>query len=148
MTLTVLLAASLALKDVFAPIVVGIPPRDAVRSLCVTAQGEIRHYGGPHEVNKAYLSSTDNGLRWQMNDAGRGDVGPMVRSPWSGEWIYFTYSLGAQGLVRSKTGPGDTHAVRTVLPWRRLELRQLLPLRTRKRWVAAFSNIACENGNG
>ena len=148
MTLTVLLAASLALKDIFAPVVVGTPPRDAVRSLCVTAQGEIRHYGGPHEVNTTYLSSMDNGISWQMHDAERGDVGPMVRSPWSGEWIYFTYSLGAQGLVRSKTGPGDTHATRTVLPWRRLELRQLLALRARKRWIAAFSNIACENDNG
>ena len=102
MNFTALVAASLALKDIFAPIVVGTPPRDAVRSLCMTAQGEIRHYGGPHEVNENYLSSVDNGLRWKLCDADRNDVGPMVRSPWSGEWIYFTYSLGAQEHVRTE----------------------------------------------
>jgi len=144
----VLLAAAVVLKDIFAPTVVGVPPAAAARDLCVTADGEIRHYGRDRvggEVSRVYAASRDNGLSWTTRLAATNDVGAMTRSPWSGDWIYFT-GMDPVTLVRSKTGPGDTQAERTALPWKRLELRQLMPLRSRRRWLAAFSDVRCENG--
>jgi len=142
-----LLIAVIALKDVFAPTVVGIPPTAAVRDMCVKADGEIRHYGKAmvgNELRHVYISSRDNGLSWQTHLAASNDVGAMVRSPWSGEWIYFT-GLDPVTLVRSKIGPGDVNAERKAMAWKRLELRQLLPLKRRRRWLAAFADVRCEN---
>ena len=140
--------AILSLKEVFAPVVVGVPPNFAARDLCRTEDGEIRHYG--HDTSGAkprrvYMASRDEGLNWRTQAAAEGDPGAMVKSPWSGEWIYFT-GQDPVTLVRSKTGPGDVMATRTAMPWRRLELRQLTPLVLRKRWVAAFSNVAGADG--
>lgn len=144
-----LLVAVVALKDVFAPVVVGVPPTFAVRDLCVTADGEIRHYGKAlvgGEVTRVYLASRDNGLSWTEHVAESNDVGALVRSPWSGECIGFTGARPVT-LVRSKKGPGDTQAERTAMPWEGLEQRQLLPLRSRRRWLAAFSDVTCRTGS-
>ena len=133
--------------DAYAPTVVGVPPRAAARDLCVTADGEIRHYGvallGGSET-RVYRASRD-GLEWTTHRAAEDDVGAMVRSPWSGDWIYFT-GMDPVTLVRSKTGPGDERAERRPTPWRKLELRQILPLKSRKRWLAAFSDVTCASG--
>ena len=59
------------LSAVYAPQVVAVPPCDASRSVCVTADGEIRIYGitGKKEPDDAgelvYLSSRDCGLSWK-----------------------------------------------------------------------------------
>lgn len=143
-----LLLAVLSLEEVFAPVAVGVPPTCAARDLCVTADGEIRHYGtatGGGTPRRVYAASRDNGLTWKTFAAVSNDVGAMVQSPWSGEWINFT-GLDPVTLVRSKTGPGDVKAERTEMPWRRLELRQLAPLRSRKRWLAAFSDVSFTRG--
>ena len=144
---TFLVLAVLSLKEVFAPVVVAVPPYYAARDLCRAEDGEIRHYGrdtsGP-EPRRVYVASRDEGLNWQTKVAAADDPGAMVKSPWSGEWIYFT-GQDPVVLVRARKGPGDLSAVRTAMPWRRLELRQLEPLKTRKRWLAAFSNVLCEN---
>lgn len=133
---------------VWAPHIVGTPPASAARDLCVTADGEIRHYGfvSDGQTNRhAYVASRDNGLSWRTELAADGDVGAMVKSPWSGEWLYFvSNSYGPVTLVRSKKGPGDTSAERTPMPWTQLELRQLVPLRSRRRWLAAFSDVSCK----
>ena len=143
--ITTAVLSVLALKDVFAPTVVGVPPTYAVRDLCVTADGEIRHYGQAmvgDRVERVYVASRDNGLSWTTRLAEANDVGAMVKSPWSGDWICFTGKDFAT-LARSKVGPGDTQADRTILPWKGLWFRQLIPLKSRKRWIAAFSNNIC-----
>lgn len=133
------------------PQVVAVPPAAAVRDLCRAADGEIRHYGWKTiggERRRVYVASRDEGTNWTFRIAARGDVGAMVKSPWRDEWIYF----GEEGperetvFVRSKTGPGDTSPERRRMGWRRQELRQLVALKTRRRWVAAFSDVRCEDG--
>lgn len=134
-----------------APQVVAVPPAAAVRDLCRTATGEIRHYGWKTvggERRRVYVASRDEGTNWTFHVAARGDVGAMVKSPWRDEWVYFIDEGPAREtvFVRSKTGPGDTNPERRRLGWRRQELRQLIALKARRRWVAAFSDVRCENG--
>lgn len=134
-----------------APQVVAVPPAAAVRDLCRTADGEIRHYGWKTvggERRRVYVASRDEGTNWAFRVAARGDVGAMVKSPWRDEWIYFTDEGPEREtvFVRSKTGPGDTSPERRRMGWRRQELRQLVALNARRRWVAAFSDVRCENG--
>ena len=140
--------AVLRLSDVFAPRVVVVPPTAAARDLCRTADGEIRHYGwgmADGKRRRVYISSRDNGLNWTTVVDDEKNAGPMVQSPWSGEWVGFEGRREVT-LVRSKTGPGDRQPERTVLSWNRLELRQLVPLRSRRRWLAAFSDVNCLSG--
>ncbi len=123
------LAKAVAMADdAYAPTVVGVPPCAAVRDLCVTADGEIRHYGKTlvgGKVTRIYRASRD-GFEWTTHRAAENDVGAMVRSPWSGDWIYFT-GMDPVTLVRSKTGPGDMCAERSPMPWTKRELRRVLP---------------------
>ena len=137
------------LAHVFAPTVVATPPTFAVRDLCVTADGEIRHYGW-REVDgkrcRIYISSRD-GFNWTTRMAVSNDVGPMVKSPYGGGWLYWRMDKdGFLELVRSKSGPGDTAPEVRRYQWKGQELRQLLPMRTCCRWIAAFSDVRCENG--
>ena len=56
------------LKDVFAPVIVGIPPSDAYTGLSLMPDGEIRHYNygqSPSEDYQLCLSSKDGGLTWK-----------------------------------------------------------------------------------
>lgn len=132
------------LADIVAPTVVGVPPAAAVRDLCRCADGEIRHYGWKMvdgRKRRVYLSSRDEGLSWKTVLAAEGDPGALTQSPWSGEWIGFTKGFPKLHLVRSKTGPGDVHAVETELPFEKAEVRQILPLKSRRRWVVAISDI-------
>lgn len=134
-------------EDVWAPRIVATPPAAAARDMCVTAGGQIRHYGfvDDGQTNRrVFVASDDCGMSWRVCPADPADVGAMVQSPWSGEWLYFT-GMDPVVLVRSKTGPGDTAATRTEMPWKRLELRQLTALKSRKRWLAAFSDVLCAN---
>ena len=129
------------------PRVVAVPPCAAVRDMCVAADGEIRHYGrifADGEVRRVCIASRDNGENWVTRPVVDGDVGAMVRSPYSGDWMYWRMLKdGKMQFLRSKTGPGDTSPEIMDFPWSNLELRQLLPLRSRRRWVAAFSDVAC-----
>ena len=140
--------AALTVREIFAPTVVGVPPTFATRDMCRTECGEIRHYGHDNSGPKprhVYAVSSDEGMNWTIKATDEGDPGAMVKSPWSGDWIYFK-GLEPVMLVRSKNGPGSVGAISTPMPWRRLELRQLTPLVKRRRWLAAFSNVLCENG--
>lgn len=132
------------------PRVVAIPPTYAVRDLCRTADGEIRHYGWKRVDGRqqaVYIASRDEGERWLEHDAEDGDVGAMVQSPWSGDWVYFKLE-GHEGrtvLVRSRRGPGDTAPEKRDTGWTKLELRQMVAMKSRPRWVAAFSDVTCRN---
>lgn len=146
------IATGFALRAVAAeaPKVVAVPPAAAVRDFCRTADGEIRHYGWKTvngERRRVYVASRDEGTNWTFRVAERGDVGAMVKSPWRDEWLYFTEEGPAHEtvLVRSKTGPGDTNPERRRLGWHRQELRQLIAMKSRRRWVAALSDVRCEN---
>ncbi|MBQ6337815.1 MAG: exo-alpha-sialidase [Kiritimatiellae bacterium] len=132
------------------PRVVAVPPAAAVRDLCVTASGEVRHYGwreADGTRRRVYIASTDWGETWRTVDAAANDVGPMVLSPYSGEWIYFRQRAD-KGLecVRSAVGPGDTAPEVVSTAWCDLELRQMLPLSSRRRWIACFSDASCRDG--
>ena len=132
---------------IFEPVVVGTPPTFAARDLCVTADGEIRHYGwrdvGGRRL-RVYIASRDLGLNWELRFATPDEIGAFTQSPFSGEWIALFSSEKADGALcaaRSKTGPGDPAPNIFTLPWKGLELRQLLPLTHRRRWVAALSVV-------
>lgn len=141
------------LNDVFAPVVVGVQPKYAVHDLCVAADGEIRHYGQQMrngKVQRVYVASRDNGLSWKTYAADKNDVGAMMKSPYSGEWIYFREEgdfAGSLSVVRSKIGPGDTKPEVIKTPWNKLGMRQLLAMKSRKRWIAAFVDVTCANGD-
>ena len=134
------------LKSTWEPHVVAVPPSYAVRDMCVTANGEIRHYGWQMVGGKkcrVYIASHDNGMNWETRLADADDAGAMTRSPWSGDWISFRQKPGGKTmqLLRSKKGPGDTAPSVTDLPWERQECRQMIAMRSRRRWVACLSDI-------
>lgn len=141
-------------SEIFAPKVVAIPPAAAVRDLCRTADGEIRHYGWmklKDGMRRVFIATRDEGLSWKRFIASNDTDCAMVQSPWSGDWLYF--SLWRPGeprkvsLVRSKSGPGDPEASFTPTGWEGRELRQIFPLKSRKRWIACFSDVRCTKDN-
>jgi len=139
--------------EIRAPCVVATPPTFAVRDMCRTADGEIRHYGwqgvSGSSRRRVYLASRDNGITWSTHIAPKGAAEAMVKSPWSGDWIYFGYDWETLKycLVRSKVGPGDPKPEWTPLDWRSHELRQIFPMTSRKRWIASFSDTQCITGD-
>ena len=133
------------LDAIVEPTVVGVPPAAAVRDMCRCSDGEIRHYGWKMvggKKRRVYIASRDEGLSWKTVLADPRDKGgTMVRSPWSGEWVGFARGFPKLTLLRSKKGPGDLETAETELPFEKAEVRQILPLRSRRRWIATISDI-------
>ena len=82
------------LRAIYAPVVVGVPPQDASKHLCVTPEGEIRVYGvqkehaDPEEEGKrVYLASTDCGLSWKKHIVPENALGEAAYSPQSGVYM-------------------------------------------------------------
>jgi len=110
---------------VFAPTVVGVPPRYAHRDLVRLPDGELRHYGWDR-VGRAcrdvYLSSRNCGLSWteRLRDA-KTDGGAMTYCPW-GDY-YFDGNWGKKdgrfylSFVRSAKGPGDLATRQEARHW-------------------------------
>jgi len=141
MTSAILIAA-LSLNDIFAPQVVGVPPNYAHRDLCQLPDGEIRHYGwqlSNGEKRFVYTASRDDGLSWRTFPAATNDVGAMVRSPWSGDWITILNDAGFRStVVRSKTFPAEPNCPRVMLDAVGFAFcRQPQPLRERGHWICA-----------
>ena len=87
------------LQRIYAPTVVGVPPGDARRHLCILKDGEIRAYEMRHTLSPAdgnapplaYLSSRDGGISWKRQYA-KGKIGPCKERPRSASAISF-YSV-------------------------------------------------------
>ena len=145
-------AQPIGLDEIFAPTVVGVPPMYAGRTLCRTADGALRHYGQQMckgTVTRVYIESRDEGLNWKTFLADPKDVGTMVKCPWADYWLEFTnFEADPLAVARSKTGPGDTRPERFVLPQRRYACTYLLPLASRKRWLATFVELSCKRDGG
>ena len=104
-----------ALRRIYEPTVVCIPPADSRRDLCVMKNGELRayeaFYGSEERVRRplAYLSSVDGGISWKRHDA----CGMMRAATYverAGMYISIaTEYNGESGLwvLRSAIGPGD-----------------------------------------
>lgn len=102
------------LQDIYAPVVVGIPPADARADVCVMPDGEIRAYGYRNQTrtnpqgNHIYLSSTDCGLTWKQHLTG--DVmGAATYFPDLKLWVKCDprdYNDGTYVLL-SRIGPDD-----------------------------------------
>ncbi|MBN2292513.1 MAG: exo-alpha-sialidase, partial [Pirellulales bacterium] len=146
-----------ALRRIYAPQVVGVPPEDACRGLTVMPDGEIRHYGFRHNdgaVEPIYISSRDCGLSWREVAVKGESAAAMVRSPWSGDFLTIlskaapptSHSMAAATIlesidgegcfaVRSSQGPEGPFTHSFVASHVEFLPRLPLPLRHRKRWV-------------
>lgn len=132
------------MEQIYAPTVVGVQPIFAHRDLCLCSDGEIRHYGHATidgKETRVYVSSRNWGLNWKTVICEEGDVGPMTRSPWSGDFVTLGWEpryWGPYYGVRSKIGPGDTHPEKCALTagdFGQLGFYRLpLPMTTRRRW--------------
>ena len=114
------------LKEIKAPVTVGIPPEDAVRDMCQMPDGEIRIYGREimpgGEVVRCCSFSRDYGLNWQKELIFDPEVlGAMTYNPHSGEWVTTvsfrngTYPMPSMSSLKdgsyavvSKGGPGSS----------------------------------------
>lgn len=155
-----------ALKQIFAPRGVAVPPENACRGLMQLPDGEIRHYGfrggffgkGKKSVVPVYLSSCDCGLNWREVTVTGPTAGAMTRSPWSGdyltvlcktghshseEWQSALAMCGGEGFftLRAKTPEGPFTATQ-ISPYTGFMARQPLPLCSRHRWVQPFQRRA------
>ena len=149
-----------ALRRIYAPQVVGVPPENACRGLMVMPDGEIRHYGFRYDAGKKedayrplYISSRDDGLSWREVPIETPTAGAMVCSPWSGDFLTVLcqtvrpnhetaaasvlHSLKGAGLfaVRSTQGPQGPFTSARVSVRTGFLARLPLPLRERRRWV-------------
>lgn len=153
------------LAAVFAPVVVGVPPTNAIRDLMRLPDGELRHYGFHGIVGDdhrcVHLVSHDNGFTWSEHVTPPGMPGASVHSPWSGDWLTVLCSTGhahPQGfhdahrqretgtwVYRSSRGPDG--------PWQATRItaecfgqpRQPIALRCRRRWLSS-GHIRTEDG--
>lgn len=149
-----------ALRQIYAPQVVGVPPENACRGLMVMPDGEIRHYGFRRDAGEngdsyrpLYISSRDNGLSWREVAIETPTAGAMVRSPWSNDFLTVLCRTGhpdhdtaTASVLRSLTGTGlfavrSTHGPEGPFTPARVSARTgfmarlPLPLRERRRWV-------------
>ncbi len=132
---------------------VAVPPAYARREMCVTADGEIRHYGFALDAQgrkrRVYVASRDGGTNWTTRTADPKDVGAMVKSPWSDRWVALSDSGGKTPVTAwiSEKGPGDA-AAKAIVQKDGLscEPRPPLALRSRRRWVSPASCVGGPNG--
>lgn len=145
---------------VFAPETVAVPPGNPHRELCRLDNGEIRFYGfwknASGERIRCYSSSLNQGLDWHLRlEPEPGVLGAMVKSPYSGDWITVLYSRNynvnscpaildePEGIyvIRSGEGPGGRSWTKTRIFDEKLsDIRQPLPLISRKRWICTGQN--------
>ncbi len=138
------------LKAIRTPTVVGVPPENALRGLCVMPDGEIRAYGERDKTTvrggsgeAIYLSSRDCGLSWKEYPVPHGAIGSAVRSPYSGKYISLRNVTGgdAPGLYvfSSTLGPDDPAPARRQIDGNIYQV--ILPpvaMISRQRWLCTM----------
>lgn len=81
------------LKKIYEPTAVAVPPESACRSICVSAEGEIRIYGAvdrqhPDDIGtQVYIYSKDCGLTWRMCLTPAGTMGAAALNYNTGRYI-------------------------------------------------------------
>lgn len=159
------------LKEVFAPVVAGVPPINGIHDLMLLPDGEIRHYGFRGDfrngnIRNIFISSPDHGLSWVEHESAPNSPGATVRSPWSGdyltvlckhghpgveEWQSIHDSCPAHGIYVHRSGNGPdgpfvSHRIGDLLP-RLLMPRQPLALRSRRRWILPAQAAGADGRN-
>lgn len=140
------------LDAIYSPRVVAVPDDEALCSLCVGDDGEIRCYGrvpGGYGIadstgdtsrpTEVYLSSRDCGLSWKRYFANPRALGQAVKSPWSGRWLRAVYNPERRRAeVRISEGGFDSEDYRTVIVpgvTKRAVIPMPLALNSRRRWI-------------
>ena len=103
------------LRSIYEPTVVGVMPDEALRSLCVMPDGEIRSYGAWNKKSHrdpgtaCYLSSRNAGLDWRLRLAVPGSMGAAVRD-WERDRYITVKAFKGEGTycLLSDAGPDDT----------------------------------------
>ena len=97
-------------RQIYKPVVVSIPPKDAGFGLIKLKSGEIRHYSAGTDQNLTgawYIYSNDNGLTWGKKRSCPGDIGADFQSPKSGEFIrLFSSPAAKEGIYCARTEGG------------------------------------------
>jgi len=95
------------LKNIYEPVIVGIPPANAYIGLLRLENGEIRHYnyGLERKLGKSYyIRSRDNGFTWDTVFVENKWIGADVKSPVSGEYIRLASGQKGVICIRSEGG--------------------------------------------
>jgi len=142
------------LKEVYAPVIVAVPPANAWKHLCVMPDGEIRSYGctgdehGREKGERVYLASRDCGLSWKLCPASAKALGEAVRDPVSKGWLSAVYTGPGQWPDGAPEGEG-LYAIRNsdgpdgeALIWKKLtdgtictDVRRPFMLSRYHRWI-------------
>ena len=103
-----------ALRAVYAPVIVGVPPQDACKHLCVAPDGEIRVYGvakehadPEEEGRRVYLSSVDCGLSWKRRNVPENALGEATYSPEAGLYMQCYPQEGRKTYPANYPSPKD-----------------------------------------
>lgn len=145
------------LQRIFEPVVVGIPPEDARRGLCVMPDGEIRSYGVADKQHVAdegqvvYLASRDCGLSWKLYVADSNDVlGESVRSPFSDKYLTIrsqsTGEYTGTYVYSSSIGPSDTKpTVKKISDTIYHDIFLPIAIPSRNRWLCTMHHMEAGN---
>ncbi len=103
------------LSDIYAPVVVGHPPRNAFVGLVKLESGELRHYNYSTS-DPFYIRSADHGLTWDKVKVPSFKCGADRKSPISGEYIRLVTYKKAVYCARSKGGIDGKWTFKKVWP--------------------------------
>ena len=105
------------LMDIFAPKNIAVPDEDPFRSLCVTADGNIRFYGVYNKksvfdtvCDRCYIESVDGGLTWKRHIiSNKNTLGASWQIPYSGEFIALKGIKNSGTAAMIGDSPDDTN---------------------------------------
>lgn len=128
------------LEDVFAPVVVGVPPVNAFNGLFRCRDGEIRHYGAG-----GFLYSRDHGLSWAVRRFGEPHVSGKTAAggqalgmdPRTGTCLRMSGGKSGVFIRRSTDGPDGKYAAQKIDGRRHIMIRPPYFLTSRPRVLFA-----------
>jgi len=81
------------LKEIYEPTVVGVPPHDACKHMCILPDGRIRFYGREkledESFRRIYIESADCGLTWKRYLMAADEMGEAAFNPETGRYISY-----------------------------------------------------------